>query len=237
MELIDKIPYLRFHLRTLIASFIVCILLERISGYLFSWLYQDLYDKQTKKAKKDWQCHFVAFVHSVIVIVPSFYLYFYDPIGKYNIFNYHPLVGELHALSAGYFLWDSITSIHLGSVSFTLHGVACLIMMLSSFQPFLMNFGPGFLLFELSTPFVNINWFMDRVPNWKTTGYYYANGILLVLTFFLARIVLGNLMLKSMVESMVYNRFKLSTFSIAIYVSNSSHSCRTSNKKYSWRVQ
>lgn len=35
------------------------------------------------------------------------------------------MIGELHALSAGYFLWDTITSIQLQSLSFTAHGSFC----------------------------------------------------------------------------------------------------------------
>lgn len=206
------LPHLENHLNLFVLSYIGFTLVEWMGGYLFSGI--DTY----KQDKKQFNCHLVAFVHSVLVIFPCFYIYYLEPLDKYQIFSYNEMVGQLHALSMGYFLWDSITSIQLGDVAFTFHGLACLIMMLSSFQPFLMNFGYKFLLFELSTPFVNLNWFMDRLPGWKGSASYYINGVSLVATFFVARVIIGSKLVWEMFDSMIYNRHLLSTNSIIIYL-------------------
>jgi len=51
-------------------------------------------------------------------------------------------------------------------------------------------YGPIFLLYELSTPFLNIHWFCDKL---KLTGsnYQLVNGVCLITTFFCSRIVWG----------------------------------------------
>jgi hypothetical protein len=77
------------------------------------------------------------------------------------------------------FLWDTIDSLINSTIGFVVHGesfgrrpeaqadilspgVACLAVFLFSFRPFMAGFGPPFLLWEISTPFLNIHWFMVR---------------------------------------------------------------------------
>lgn len=47
-----------------------------------------------------------------------------------------------------------------------------------------------FILWELSTPFLNVHWFMDKVNMTGTKAQLY-NGILLLFSFFTARLVFG----------------------------------------------
>jgi len=62
-----------------------------------------------------------------------------------------------------------------------------------SFRPFLGYYGARFLLWELSTPFLNIHWYLDKTD--RTGGYLQImNGIVLLITFFFARICYGGLM-------------------------------------------
>lgn len=57
-------------------------------------------------------------------------------------------------------------------------------------RPFVNFYGPIFILYELSTPFLNIHWFLDKL---QLTGsnYQWINGILLITVFFFSRIVWG----------------------------------------------
>ena len=57
-------------------------------------------------------------------------------------------------------------------------------------RPFLQYFSPRFLLWELSTPFLNIHWFLDKTGRTGST-FQLVNGILLLCTFFGVRIVYG----------------------------------------------
>ena len=57
-------------------------------------------------------------------------------------------------------------------------------------RPFVHFYCPVFLLHELSTPFVNIHWFCDKV---ELTGSIFqaVNGVLLTMVFFCCRLVWG----------------------------------------------
>lgn len=59
-------------------------------------------------------------------------------------------------------------------------------------RPFVNFYGPIFILYELSSPFLNIHWFCDKLA---LTGsiYQLINGIILMTTFFLCRLVWGAL--------------------------------------------
>lgn len=53
-----------------------------------------------------------------------------------------------------------------------------------------MYYGPVFLLWELSTPFLNIHWFMDKV-NMTGTAAQRINGLLLLFSFVTSRLLYG----------------------------------------------
>lgn len=57
-------------------------------------------------------------------------------------------------------------------------------------RPFIYFSAPIFLLYELSSPFLNIHWFCDKL-NLTGSIYQAINGLFLVLTFFSCRIVWG----------------------------------------------
>ena len=57
-------------------------------------------------------------------------------------------------------------------------------------RPFLNFYGPTFILYELSSPFLNIHWFLDKL---RLTGsrLQWYNGILLLTSFFCCRLIWG----------------------------------------------
>ena len=57
-------------------------------------------------------------------------------------------------------------------------------------RPFVNYYGPTFILYELSSPFLNFHWFFDKVNLTGSRAQLY-NGILLLLTFFSCRLVWG----------------------------------------------
>ena len=57
-------------------------------------------------------------------------------------------------------------------------------------RPFLNYYGLNFILYELSTPFLNIHWFLDKINMTGSSTQLY-NGILLLITFGLCRLVWG----------------------------------------------
>jgi TLC domain len=55
-------------------------------------------------------------------------------------------------------------------------------------RPFANYYGLNFVLYELSTPFLNIHWFLDKL-NVTGSRLQLYNGIALVVTFFACRVV------------------------------------------------
>lgn len=57
-------------------------------------------------------------------------------------------------------------------------------------RPFLNYYAPTFILYELSSPFLNIHWFLDKVNMTGSRAQWY-NGMALLFTFFACRLVWG----------------------------------------------
>lgn len=57
-------------------------------------------------------------------------------------------------------------------------------------RPFANYYGPPFILYELSSPFLNIHWFCDKV-NMTGSKLQWYNGMVLLVTFFCCRLVWG----------------------------------------------
>lgn len=71
-----------------------------------------------------------------------------------------------------------------------LHGVIAGGVAILGFRPFALYYGLGYLLFELSTPFVNIHWMCDKVEKTGSNLQWY-NGVVLIVVFFSCRLVWG----------------------------------------------
>lgn len=57
-------------------------------------------------------------------------------------------------------------------------------------RPFANYYGLAFILYELSTPFLNFHWFLDKVGMTGSRPQFY-NGIILITVFGLCRLVWG----------------------------------------------
>lgn len=80
---------------------------------------------------------------------------------KDKIHGFSNYAGDVYATACGYFLWDAVISTYFikwFGIGFAFHGFASLQIFLFSYAPFLQYWGPAFLLFEASTPFLNIHW-------------------------------------------------------------------------------
>lgn len=57
-------------------------------------------------------------------------------------------------------------------------------------RPFVNYYGPLFILYEISSPLLNIHWFLDKLDMTGSTAQL-INGIFLIITFFSCRLVWG----------------------------------------------
>jgi hypothetical protein len=99
-----------------------------------------------------------------------------------------------HKTKKGYFAYDTAECLlrfeHEGP-EFLLHGVFCFVVFTSLTHLRLMHwYGAGFLMWELSTPFMHLRWVLYKMAKDKG-ALYAANGAAGMLTFFLCRVVWG----------------------------------------------
>ncbi|CCF55762.1 hypothetical protein KAFR_0A03270 [Kazachstania africana CBS 2517] len=187
------------HLHEIVISFIFYNLLAsyvapKLNSLIFKRSYNDI---KNKKSKIDFDIHtvsmFQAFI-SLYILYPTLFL----PVNL-DITSYHDdLSSMVAALSIGYFLWDlsiCIKHFSLYGIEFTAHALASLYIMFVTLKPLCQHWIGKFLLFEASTPFVNINWYIiqlngsnkNKVPMLINV----INGLCLMAVFFLVRLCWG----------------------------------------------
>ncbi|KAI9190358.1 hypothetical protein H9P43_001792 [Blastocladiella emersonii ATCC 22665] len=181
------------HWHVLAASAVGCQLIIVLSQWLSPRLFPTAYRQLSPIKRLDWDVHVVSSVHALVIVSLVFPLLSDPVLNASKVFGYTHAAGTAYAIACGYFLWDTLFSlvyVREFGVGFLVHGIACLAVYLFSFRPFLLYYGSVFLLYELSTPFLNAHWFMDK-SGWAGSKLQLANGVVFLTTFFCARIAVG----------------------------------------------
>ncbi|TDL25040.1 DUF887-domain-containing protein [Rickenella mellea] len=161
--------------------------------------------------------HVVSMAHALLVTPLAFRALSSRALDADRAFGWDDKAGTAMAVACGYFLWDTVESIvHFSDVGFVVHGLSCFLIYLLSFRPFIAYYGPRFLLWELSTPFLNIHWFLDKMG--KTgSRIQLVNGALLLVVFTGVRLVYGNIMSYNFFLTMYAIREEVSTLQVVVY--------------------
>ncbi|WFC98019.1 hypothetical protein MYAM1_000740 [Malassezia yamatoensis] len=149
-----------------------------------------------------WDMHVVSLVHSLIVAPTALYFWMTtDPQKTDMVFGYDYYVGQLYGISYGYFVWDSIQSLRYEGLQFFVHGFVASIANTFVWHPFLMFDGLGVLIWEASTPFLNIHWFMDKLGMTGSKAQL-INAVFLLSSYVSMRLVLGVYISYSMIHTL-----------------------------------
>ncbi|KAI9002113.1 TLC domain-containing protein [Hyaloraphidium curvatum] len=184
------------HVWTIVATAASCQALMALAHPLSKRIAGRYYTALSKARQIDWRSRVVSFVFATGILAGSVALMAsgdYDGLRADKIFGYTAGGGRLAAFASGYFIWDTILCLryaNLFGAPFLIHGIGCLIVMLFGLQPFLMYYGPRVLVFEASTPFLNINYWLDKFGLTGSKAQL-VNGVLLLSAFFSTRIVWG----------------------------------------------
>ncbi|KAI0291074.1 DUF887-domain-containing protein [Multifurca ochricompacta] len=137
-----------------------------------------------------WQSHASSLVHSLLILPLAARCLHIPALAADRAFGWDPRAGTLFAV----FFVDSVVCIvHYEGIGFMVHGLACLAIYLNAFRPFLAYYGSRFLLWELSTPFLNIHWMLDKTGQ-TGSPLQFVNGLILLSTFAGARLAYGSIM-------------------------------------------
>lgn len=134
------------------------------------------------------------------------------PLAINRLHGYTQETGNVYAIALGYFAWDVVVSALFDGPAFIAHGVVAmtafafvyvswngelitsrgisLTSMATLQHPIFMYDGLGFLLWELSTPFLNIHWFLDKMGKTGSTAQL-INAFFLLSSYVLARLTFG----------------------------------------------
>ncbi|KAI5451191.1 hypothetical protein NCC49_002067 [Naganishia albida] len=193
MNAIDTLlPHLRDHLPMLFKSTILFFAIQSASYTLSPVVFPKTMRGMSRKERIEWSSKTVALVHAVLIIPMALKTYNDPELRRDPIFGYSPRVGNVLAFTCGHFIWDTVDSLFNASVGFVVHAIACLAVFGFSFRPFCAYFGPSFLLWELSTPMLNLRYFFGKFGlDQKFPALSLVNDLLFVAAFFFARIIGG----------------------------------------------
>lgn len=189
------------HWHEIVLSTVFYFVLQAVSPFIGKALFKKSYTGLNAKTKLNFDIHVVSMfqcIVSILILLPTWNHPHIknratDP--HSSIFGYNPYSGFVSSVTIGYFVWDMYVCLRYLSffgVGFLVHAFAALFVFSCSLLPYALPWVPAFLLFELSTPFVNINWFASRLPPGTISDTVVAiNGILLIVVFFSVRIVWG----------------------------------------------
>ncbi|KAF9227826.1 DUF887-domain-containing protein [Gyrodon lividus] len=152
------------------------------------------YGKANKRTRKNWDAHVVSLLHALVVVVLALRCLKEKNLDEDRAFGSHRDAGFVSAIAIGYFVWDAFESIiHFTEIGFVIHGVACLTIFVLGTRPFVQYYSIRFLLWEVSTIFLDIHWFLDKTGKTGST-LQLINGFALLSVFFCVRLIWGGKM-------------------------------------------
>ncbi|KAI1180550.1 TLC domain-containing protein [Nemania sp. FL0916] len=169
-----------------------------ISPALSTRLFPAQYGALSRGKKLNWDVHVVSFVQSTTISVLALWVMFVDEERRQmdweeRLWGYSGAAAMIQALAAGYFLWDlfvTAANVNLFGLGMLAHAISALLVYSFGFRPFVNYYSSVFILWELSSPFLNVHWFCDKLGLTGSRIQLY-NGLVLIATFFSCRLVWG----------------------------------------------
>ncbi|KAI9840436.1 MAG: hypothetical protein M1838_004062 [Thelocarpon superellum] len=190
---------LPFHIHEVILAFAVYTWVNfSLAPVLSSKLFPTIYRNLAPRTKVNWDVHVVSLFQSCTINFLALWVMYVDQERKEmswqeRVWGYTGAGGMIQGFAAGYFVWDlmiTLMNIDCFGYSMLAHAISALTVFSLGFRPFVNFYGPTFILYEMSSPFLNIHWFFDKT-NMTGTRAQLINGLLLLVTFFSCRLVWG----------------------------------------------
>lgn len=158
---------------------------------LFPGIYNPL--KNTKN-RLDMCVRVVSFIQAIIICVLGIPIFNNQYLNQDHVFASTPYSKFYTSMALSYFIWDTIVStiyVKFFGVGFLVHGiVSTIVFWIAVDYTFIQYYSATFLLFEISTPFLDIRWVGLKFDVLSETVKL-INNIILILIFFFIRICWG----------------------------------------------
>lgn len=190
---------LPLHVHEVLGSFLAYTFINVIvAPRLSTWLFPTRYPKLSKERRINWDVHVVSLCQSTMINILALWVMFTDEERKgmdwrERIWGYTGAAGMVQGLATGYFLWDlmiTLQNVKVFGLGMLAHAMSALLVFSFGFRPFVNYYGCTFILYELSSPFLNFHWFFDKLDMTGSRAQLY-NGIVLLIMFFSCRLVWG----------------------------------------------
>ncbi|KAL4965130.1 TLC domain-containing protein [Aspergillus stella-maris] len=194
-----NLPALTDHSHEVAASFIGYLLIHYVvSPWLSPKLFPRHYPNLNKRTRLNWDVHVVSLVQSTFINAVALWVLFTDDERKSmssgeRVLGYTGSCALISSLAVGYFIYDLIVStiyVKMFGIGMLFHAISALWVFSFGFRPFVNFYAPVFILYELSSPFLNIHWFLDKV-NMTGSNLQWYNGMALLVVFFCCRLLWG----------------------------------------------
>lgn len=215
-----SLTVLPLHIHEVIASALLYTFIHLVVSPWASKRYFSKYYPTDRGKRVSWDSHVVSLFQSTLINAMALYCMWADEERKSmdwqaRIWGYTGASGMVQSFAAGYFVWDFITTLSFFDVfgiGLLAHATSALLVYSFGYvslrlpfvllinptlradsllqRPFLNYYASVFILYELSTPFLNIHWFCDKLGKTGSKLQLY-NGIVLLVTFFSARLIWG----------------------------------------------
>ncbi|EMD38074.1 hypothetical protein CERSUDRAFT_134621 [Gelatoporia subvermispora B] len=217
------LPHLPEHAPLLLASFGGFLWLHLIGAPALSRALAPVSYGTLKSRRQvnNWNIQVVSLLHVFIVLPLAVRCLDSPALAADKAFGWDPRVGQVYAVACGYFLWDVFDAVinFSGDADFLIHGKSRCSRCVSNLRPYLAYYGCRFLVWETSTIFLNIHRFLDKTGQTGTT-FQWINGVLLLGTFFGARIAYGYYMTAQFWQTLysVYTSGTMPWYYVAFYL-------------------
>ncbi|KAF1939543.1 DUF887-domain-containing protein [Clathrospora elynae] len=203
---------LPYHVHEILLGFLAYhFILYVLSPAISTLVCPKTYNGFNRRTRLNWHIHWVSMVQALFINTAALVVIFKDEQRhemdwRGRLWGYTPASGMVQGFAAGYFVWDlqvSVQYINITGMSALVHAIGALAVTCIGFKPFGNYYGLSFVLYEISTPFLNVHWFCDKLGLTGSKLQLY-NGITLLITFFGCRIVWGTYQ-SFMIYSDIYN--------------------------------
>lgn len=174
---------------------VVMILAPLVNSRVFGKFYDELAITD-KKTKLNYDIRVVGIVQAILAVCFCIPMFLHPMFTENPIRGTYPFAGFVGSFTVGYFVWDLIYccvfNFDLYGFEFLFHAFGALIVFGTTFLPFCQPFLCAFLIYELSTPFVQLHWMFTRSPKGMWSDKLITiNGLFLIVAFLFVRIIWG----------------------------------------------
>lgn len=185
-------PHLQEAIIFTFASFIFHTVLLKLSRIIFSkFLFTKIYLEQNDAVKLDWDSRIMSTIHAIISTILAYHAIFTHPKLLEDLyFYYQPSFTFVISYTVGYLMADMPIVISQNDYMMCIHhGMGILGLSTSTTTGLASGTLIFFLTTEITTPFMNLRWFLYQ-SGLRDNIFYYANGLFGTLLWFVFRVLI-----------------------------------------------